>query len=759
MAKSDEGIEALQTCSLVTFHGSACPDEVGDRLVAQNVNLVGHMGSTETGALMTSFRPKGDDAWNYYRFLPSVKPFIYMKPIDADNFECVILEGLNSVALTNSDDPPNSYHTKDIFMPHPRIEGAWKYVSRLDDRITLVNGEKILPLPIEGLIRENPLVKEAIVFGVGRSVPGLLVFRNRDADAMTDEEFTSSLWPTIQRANSKAESFSQISKEMIIAFASEVEYPRTDKGSIMRAKAYEKFANEIRDSYIERSSEGKLKLAPQECRGFLQQTIQERFGLDIGVDDDLYTAGVDSLRATQLSRLITSRLYLGDNANKIGPNFVYECGTILKLAEYLTDLGKNFTDFKSSSFGSVEELIQKYSQFPKHVPAWRSSDQNHVVVLTGATGSMGTYVLARLVEKETVNKVICLVRAEDREAALARVLASVKTRRLILPEKALDKITAFGSDLSKEDLGLGRPILDQLKNEVSVIIHCAWAVNFNLGIHSFEDQHLRGTFNLIGLSLCARAPRPARMIFCSSVSVAAKTSPHTTVPEALIENFSVVSETGYAQSKYVAEHMLANAVETGGARGQVLRIGQVVGDTIHGVWNDSEAIPLMIRSALTLKALPALQEEMSWLPVDQLADIILDLASISAPPFSEQTADGSMVYNVVNPARFSWTQDLLPALRNAGMEFETTAPKEWISRLQASDPDVGVNPAYKLLAFFTERYDYGSEDEGRGNPIFDTKRAQAASNTMRNLPHSLKDKLIKKFVDSWMSKWTRPRAA
>jgi thioester reductase-like protein len=47
------------------------------------------------------------------------------------------------------------------------------------------------------------------------------------------------------------------------------------------------------------------------------------------------------------------------------------------------------------------------------------------------------------------------------------------------------------------------------------------------------------------------------------------------------------------------------AIASAGARAQVMRIGQVVGDTRHGLWNDSEAWPLVIRSALTLKTLPA----------------------------------------------------------------------------------------------------------------------------------------------------------
>jgi thioester reductase-like protein len=63
--------------------------------------------------------------------------------------------------------------------------------------------------------------------------------------------------------------------------------------------------------------------------------------------------------------------------------------------------------------------------------------------------------------------------------------------------------------------------------------------------------------------------------------------------------------TGYARSKLVSERILEAAIASAGARAQIMRIGQVVGDTRHGLWNDSEAWPLVIRSALTLKTLPA----------------------------------------------------------------------------------------------------------------------------------------------------------
>lgn len=57
----------------------------------------------------------------------------------------------------------------------------------------------------------------------------------------------------------------------------------------------------------------------------------------------------------------------------------------------------------------------------------------------------------------------------------------------------------------------------------------------------------------------------------------------------------------------VGEHIVCNAARAG-ARSYVLRIGQSIGDTAKGAWNDKEFVPLMVRSALTLKALPTLRD-------------------------------------------------------------------------------------------------------------------------------------------------------
>jgi len=45
-----------------------------------------------------------------------------------------------------------------------------------------------------------------------------------------------------------------------------------------------------------------------------------------------------------------------------------------------------------------------------------------------------------------------------------------------------------------------------------------------------------------------------------------------------------------------------------GMHARVLRIGQLSGDAATGRWNDTEAVALMIRSAISTGALPALDE-------------------------------------------------------------------------------------------------------------------------------------------------------
>ena len=216
-------------------------------------------------------------------------------------------------------------------------------------------------------------------------------------------------------------------------------------------------------------------------------------------------------------------------------------------------------------------------------------------------------MLAQLCERSNVKAVYCLVRAKSKEIARDRVVSTL-TSRGIGESGNMNKVLCFPSDLSRSDLGLDKATIETLRSSLTTVIHCAWAVNFNLGVQSFEQQHIRGTNNLLNLCLSVTTDLPAKLFFCSSISAAAGTPLPAVIPETYIKDLSHAQKMGYARSKLVTETIVQAAADQTGIVARVLRIGQIVGDTMMGIWNSTEAISLMIRSSLTIGALPALDE-------------------------------------------------------------------------------------------------------------------------------------------------------
>ena len=176
---------------------------------------------------------------------------------------------------------------------------------------------------------------------------------------------------------------------------------------------------------------------------------------------------------------------------------------------------------------------------------------------------------------------------------------------------------------------------------------------------------------------------PARFVFCSSISAALDTPAPARIPEAPIKSLGQVSHTGYAASKLVGERIVQAAVENHGARATVLRIGQVVGDTKVGVWKDTEAFPLIIRSAVTMGILPKIDMTCQWLPVDTLAEAVLEIVGLSDGQWKTENGR-QLIYNVLSPHTFSWTPELCSALHATNLSaFEDVSFKDWLAHLRS----------------------------------------------------------------------------
>lgn len=740
VSESEGGIEALQKLQAVVYIGSSCPQALGDRLVNAGVVLCSFYGSTECGFLL---KYASLELWNWLQIVEDAKPYVMFEPRGENTFEMVVAKGWKS--LVDSNRPDGSFATKDLLLRHPEFPNLYKYLQRSDDTIVLSNGEKTNPIFLENSIRQNRYVEAAIVFGAERPSLGVIVIPSSYAIGLSSEEIIENIWPDVTKGNDVSPAYARIYKDAILVKEPNALFPKTDKGTVIRPAFIKQFQADI-DAYYARLDEvteftGE-DLTEPEIRQLVRSIVAKELQIDettLADDADFFNMSLDSLMAisarTKLSKLVNTR------GVPLSSNIVFDRPNVTALTEHLFGLS---TGNGEKEEVPVEErmaaMVKKYSTFKRHVFS-NGSIRGDYVVLTGSTGSLGAQILSILVQRPKILGVYCFVRANDQSSAQSRVLDSLRQGQLLptLSPSHLTKIHALPADLSAPDFGLPQETLDEVTTRVTTVIHSAWSVNFNSTLESFEKHHIRGTHNL--LNLCLSTPRrlPATFSFISSISTSLNRGTPT-IPESL-PDFSHAMNMGYGQSKLVAEHIVATADKKPSMMTRILRVGQIVGDTKHGQWNPKEATPLTVQSARTIGALPVIangDEALSWLPLDVTANTVVDLALADTP--SKQR-----VFNVCHPKVLYWNRDFLPALKEAGLDFEAVEQHEWLRRLEASEQNGEKNPSIKLLGFFQNKY---SGDAAVQEPYFETTETCKCSKSLREAKE-VDSALIKKFVRFW----------
>lgn len=146
---------------------------------------------------------------------------------------------------------------------------------------------------------------------------------------------------------------------------------------------------------------------------------------------------------------------------------------------------------------------------------------------------------------------------------------------------------------------------------------------------------------------------------------------------------------------------------------------------------------------------------MTWLPVDHAASVITDLVHAGLHEENDSIWDPDLVYHVLNPIRFHWSRDMLPALANAGLVFEKLPTAEWMERLRKSDRDPVKNPPIKLLDWFEGKYGTGAAKTSAeiGRLEYLTSETQKDSESLRHVPDVTAVPYVRMMVDQLKAHW------
>jgi len=252
-----------------------------------------------------------------------------------------------------------------------------------------------------------------------------------------------------------------------------------------------------------------------------------------------------------------------DAAKLVSASFVYEHSTIERIATFLS---KAVADPHSTQRvdltvrgQELQALVDKYTEgFPSPLTLNGSAYPvlcGDVCLLTGTTGSLGSNMLAQLLEAPEVTRVYAFNRPSKAATLRARQLSAFKERGLNTDLLSSEKLVYVEGDLNAPGFALA----DELYGDVSIISpslrlvvalicneshrsinqsrtsfitvrHClfhhttplsyytAWTINLNLSLTSFEGC-ISSVRVLVDFALTSPLISPPHLLFVSSIAV------------------------------------------------------------------------------------------------------------------------------------------------------------------------------------------------------------------------------------------------
>ena len=638
----NKGHEALRKLDFVAFGGGMPKESVGERLESAGVRLIDQYGATETGPLTPFFVPGKGYNWRQLRLRSDTLEPLQVR-LDRVDKEISQPDHLQSDSADSDSERNYTYklsmrpfgwqerfELQDLIVTRREYslgsdigQMDFSIAGRSDDLICLATGEKVRPTILESLLRQQEGVKDATAFGDQQFELGVIVESVKAMDHDEVESFKGSIWLVIEEAGRLMDAHARIMSPAAILIVHPGELPRSDKGTILRNAVAKKFAEEIAGVY--RNLEAGVSMPPLDLSS-PQSSIRalvtgianwQARGTDWLDDDDFFAQGMDSLQATQLRRSLAAsvratHVVSGHEAqhvllvDKIPDDFVYLHPSVSMLVDALVPKHRAVNGIiPEAKF--IEQLVEKYSGRGDV----GQQQKKAVVLITGATGSRGSFFLGQLLVNNLVGRIICLNRP-GKENAIEAQKRAMKSRDILVSDDVWAKVEIRQTSTAAPCLGLEEPEYERLATEVTHMVHIAWPMNFKMGLQSF-DASFRSLQNLIQLARKAHfyhyRTKP-RVLFVSSISTVGNypsVQGGVIVPETIVEDPAWTLELGYAKAKLVCEKMIHRAandypeIETG-----LVRVGQIAGAS-SGYWNANEHFVAVCASSQQMGKFPDLR--------------------------------------------------------------------------------------------------------------------------------------------------------
>src|SRR5579875_2709436 len=571
-------------------------------------------------------------------------------------------------------------------------DGTLEYLGRIDHQVK-VRGYRIELGEIEAVLRAHPAVQECVVLA-REDIPGnqqlVAYLVAKPPQKLVIEELRFLL----------KEAFPEYMHPTILI---ELEaFPLTANGKLDRRALPMPASFLSEQEYVAPRTEVERQLAEIWCH------ILERER--VGIYDDFFTIGGQSLLLINLMVQIEKRF-----ARNLPLTTLFRHRTIADLAELLSRQLDVDTETHSAT---LQIDLSAEVQLPLEVcpEIWPGdiSVEPATVFLTGATGFLGTFLLADLLQ-QTCARIYCLVRASSLAEGWQRIKESLALA-LSWQEEYEVRIKPVLGDLTMPRLGLSEEAFDALAGDIESIYHSGAQVNALYPYAELKAANVLGTQEVIRLA-AQRKVKPLHYV--STLSVFAHRGPEQ-VPlvreQDSIDEYSSHLPDGYTQSKWVAEKLVRIA-RSRGLPVAIYRPGRLTGHSQTGAWRADDIFGRVIRGCILLGAAPILLpiEMQEMTPVDYVSQAIVALA--------RQKISLGQAFHLYNPVRVS-IPELVAWINEFGYPLQHIPYSLWQRRLVQEAENNPGNPLVPLLPLFPAVDTEKMRPGGQEPVIFDTTNVQ-----------------------------------
>ena len=454
-------------------------------------------------------------------------------------------------------------------------------------------------------------------------------------------------------------------------------FPLTPNGKVNR-KALPKpdLTKEMTERYVAPETEMEKKLA--EIWGVVLDSDK------IGIKDNFFELGGNSLKAVSLVSKMQSRGY------DVSISLIFAHPTIKELAE---ELGKAEEYTLRSKFNNIFKRVQNTIELYKSADLLSEIDRRNkrndkdqrkytsefvdkrkdlnTVLLTGATGYLGTYILKYLMDN-TNRFVYCIVRVRNDEAPKKRLMENLKFYfGDEFTDKYSDRIEVLNGNLSSEQLGLKKEVYEKISEEVQSIIHSAALVAHYGEYDLFYKANALPVKYLVDFALTG-TKKDIHYVSTRSVCELVDTGdkPFKVIDEYDDLSIMKLQDNVYAKTKLEGEFIAIEARKQG-INTSIYRVGNLVFNSQNGNHqkniNDNWFYQIL-NTYLNIGYIPDTVDEIEMSYIDKTAGAICELID------KENLLNE--IYHLYNPARIS-VADLLTS-PELGLNIQKTGFKDFI---------------------------------------------------------------------------------